>query len=127
LVQEVLVADGDHDLGAEAAGGGQGGGGEGGFAGADQAVEELLGTGAAFEVAVGGGGLGFGTEPRPGRSGVFRAAGYARVVVCAVGCAGGVFSVCRDGAGFAVIMVAFFGVLGCAGARVGCGGWWRCS
>ena len=66
LVQEVLVADGDHDLGAEAAGGGQGGGGEGGFAGADQAVEELLGPGAPFEMAILGSRLGCGAEPRAG-------------------------------------------------------------
>ena len=65
-VQEVLVADGDHDLGPESAGGWQGVGGEGCFAGADEAVEELLGAGAAFEVGVRGRGFGRGAESRPG-------------------------------------------------------------
>ena len=65
LVEEVLVADGDHDLGSEASGGREGGGGEGCFAGADEAVEVLLGPGAAFEVGIGGRGFGGCAEPRP--------------------------------------------------------------
>ncbi|MDQ0851435.1 hypothetical protein QFZ65_003373 [Arthrobacter sp. B3I9] len=40
--QEVAIADGDHDLGAESAGGGQGPRGEGNLAAADEAVEKLL-------------------------------------------------------------------------------------
>lgn len=65
-VKEVPVADGDHDLGPEAAGGGQGSGGEGGFAGADEAVEELLGPGAALQVRVRSGGFGRRAEAGPG-------------------------------------------------------------
>src|SRR6476661_486773 len=56
-VEEVAVADGDHDLGAESSGGGQGAGGEGCFGRADEAVEALLGGGAAVGVGEWGGGV----------------------------------------------------------------------
>ena len=47
--EEVAVVDGGHDLGPESAGRGQPSGGEGGFAGADQAVEQPLRPGALVE------------------------------------------------------------------------------
>src|SRR6476620_369707 len=49
VVVEVLVVDGDHDLGAVAAGGGQPAVGEGEFAAADEAVEEFLRAGAPVQ------------------------------------------------------------------------------
>ena len=51
-VQEVAVVDGDHDLGAESSRGGECVGGEGYLAGADEAVEELLGPGPPVEAGI---------------------------------------------------------------------------
>ena len=47
--EQVLVVDGHHDLGAEAAVGRQFAGGQGHRAGADESVEEFLGAGAAVQ------------------------------------------------------------------------------
>jgi hypothetical protein len=109
-VEEVPVADGDHDLGAESSGGREGAGGEGCLGRADEAVEALLGEGAAVQVRCRGGGVEHGVEVDSGA--VTPAVGGVRGGGAGVG--GGVhdggedFVLVGGGADFEVVEAAAF-------------------
>ena len=110
--EEVVVVDGDHDLGPESAGGGQGAGGEGDFAGADEAVEELLRPGAPVQ--------------RRGPAAPAPRLRRARSPAPVPGAAAAAERH-RAAVPLAPARVPVRGCVGAPGAGRRCGGWWRCS